>query len=127
MIKLNLQYFGGRGSSGGKGGSAGGGSADRASIEKKIDKAGFKKQGPRDWEMEIDGVGRAWVFEDHGSRDAIDAGFGKTKNDKAYSYVAWRYNENGTVEQLTGSVDILPTLNEAKLAAKEFMKNHSTR
>ena len=125
-MELNLQYFGGRGSSGGKGGSAGG-SADRASIEKKIDKAGFKKQGPRDWEMEIDGVGRAWVFEDHSSRDAIDAGFGKTKNDKAYSYVAWRYNENGTVEQLTGSVDILPTLNEAKLAAKEFMKNHITR
>ena len=125
MIKLNLQYFGGRGSSGGKG--AGGGSADKASIEKKIDKAGFKKQGPKDWEMEIDGVGRAWVFKDTGSIDAINAGFGRTNNDKAYSYVAWRYNENGTVEQLTGPVEVLPTLSEAKLAAKEMMKNHITR
>ena len=127
-MKLDLQYFGGRGSSGGKGGSAGRGSADRASIEKKIDKAGFKKQGPKDWEMEIDGVGRAQVVDETGSIAALNAGFIRP-NEKAYSYLAWRYNENGTVEQLGlgQSVGIVPTLNEAKLAAKEMIKNHITR
>lgn len=128
MIKLNLQYFGGRGSSGGKGGSAGRGSADRASIEKKIDKAGFKKQGLGSWEMNIDGVGIAQVVDETGSIAALNAGFIRP-NEKAYSYLAWKYNENGTVEQLgLGTpVAIVPTLNEAKLAAKEMMKNSITR
>ena len=102
--------------------------ADRASIEKKIDKAGFKKQGLGFWEMEIDGVGIAQVFDETGSTAALNAGFIRP-NEKAYSYLAWRYNENGTVEQLGlgNPVAIVPTLNEAKLAAKEMMKNHITR
>jgi hypothetical protein len=97
-------------------------------IEKKIDKAGFKKQGPGFWEMEIDGVGSAQVFDETGSTRALNAGFIRP-NEKAYSYLAWRDNGNGTGEQLGlgHSVEIFPTLNEAKLAAKEMLKNHIKR
>lgn len=128
-MKMNLQFFGGRGS--GAGSATSGGSSNvmsRDVIDRKIDRAGFQSVGNGAWEMEIPGVGGAQVLDETGSSRALRAGF--MPNEKAYSYNAWRYTDDGGAQQLRGlmpNLDILQTLNDAKHAAKDLMRNHLTR
>lgn len=116
-MELNLQYFGGRGSSGGKGGSADGrlSSSQIAASEKMIDKTAFQKVGNGHWEFPTDnatGIGASILDETGSSRDPMHGMGGKV-----YGVTTWG-REPGDVKTsyINGS------LNEAKTAAKEEMK-----
>lgn len=113
MIKLDLQFFGGRGSgSGMSGGGSGGGGLSTSALAKKVDKTGFTNEGGGQWTLDISGAGGGSILDES---DSSAGGYGAMK---AYSVTAWDANY-----QIIGEKQIFGSLNAAKDAVKRKIKS----
>lgn len=107
MLKLDLQMFGGRGS------TAGGGGGGSSALANRLDRTPFVDEGGGQWTLDT-GMGGAQILDETGGTRDPFMGFGG----KVYSVHSWDSDYNTLLDG-----DIFNSLNEAKRAAKQSIKD----